>query len=42
MREPMRQYLQGRAEKLRDTLETTLGIRDLPGLNPPGLQPSAT
>ncbi|WP_156443060.1 HipA family kinase [Burkholderia sp. RF4-BP95] len=42
LREPMRQYLQGRAEKLRDTLESTLGIRDLPGLNPPGLQPSAT
>ncbi|WNC90241.1 hypothetical protein RI103_02445 [Paraburkholderia sp. FT54] len=41
LHEPMRVYLESRAERLFDTLEETLGIRDLPGLNPAGFHPLA-
>jgi len=41
LREPMRLYLESRAEQLLDTLERTLGIPDLPGLPPPFVQPPA-
>lgn len=41
LHEPMRRYLEHRADRLRETLEETLGIPDLPGLSPASLQPPA-
>jgi hypothetical protein len=41
LREPVRVYLERRAEQLLDTLGQTLGIPDLPGLQPRPLQPPA-
>ena len=41
LREPVRAYLERRADLLLDTLGQTLGIPDLPGLQPRPLQPPA-
>ncbi|RDU98949.1 HipA family kinase [Trinickia dinghuensis] len=41
LHEPMRRYLEQRANRLINTLDHVLGIPDLPGVNPPGLQPPA-